>query len=55
MPARAYVFKLVSQIYSSHKYINPTNIYRFIEHWAPFADCSVFMLAIKFEVGYTIP
>ena len=23
--------------------------------WAPFTDCSVFMLAIKLEVGYTIP
>ena len=44
MPARAYVFKLV------HKYI-----YIFIERWAPFTDCPVFMLAIKLEVGYTIP
>ena len=43
MPARACVFKLVPQIY------------RFIELWAPFTDCSVFMLAIKLEVGYTIP
>ena len=43
MPARAYVFKLVPQIYT------------FIEHWAPFTDCPVFMLAIKLEVGYTIP
>ena len=32
-----------------------TIIYRFMEHWAPFTDCSVFMLAIKLEVGYTIP
>lgn len=44
MPARNKVFKLVPQIY-----------YRFIERWAPFTDCSVFMLAIKLEVGYTIP
>lgn len=41
MPARNKVFKLVPQIY------------RFIERIAPFTDCSVFMLAIKLEVGYT--
>ena len=45
MPARNKVFKLVPQIY----------IYRFIERRAPFTDCSVFMLAIKLKVGYTIP
>ena len=26
-----------------------------IKDWAPFTECSVFMLAIQLEVGYTIP
>ena len=43
MPARACVFKLIPQIY------------RFMERLRTFTDCSVFMLAIKLEVGYTIP
>ena len=44
MPARACVFKLVPQIYNM-----------FMERLRTFTDCSVFMLAIKLEVGYTIP
>lgn len=47
MPARTKVFKLVPQIYIGLLSIGLS--------WAQFTDCSVFMLAIKFEVGYTIP
>lgn len=43
MPARIVVFKLIPQIYIG-----------LVERIAPFTDCSVFMLAIKLVVGYTI-